>query len=142
MTTTGSCLCGKVRFELERPIDDVTACHCVMCRRWAGGPFMAVHLSGGIVIEGEAHLAWYDSSPWAERGFCKVCGSNLFYRIKGDSPEYIISAGAIDDQAALNLKGQIFIDEKPGWYEFAGDVPSMTGAEVFAKYAPPSGEKP
>ena len=36
----------------------------------------------------------------------------------------------------LRFKSQIFIDEKPDWYTFANETENMTGAEVFAMYAP------
>ena len=32
---------------------------------------------------------------------------------------------------------QIFIDEKPAYYDFANKTHNMTGAEVFAAFAPP-----
>ena len=90
-------------------------------------------------FEGEEHIERYRSSKWAERGFCRICGSNLFYTIV-DSGEYILAAGALDDQSDLTLDSQIFIDEKPAFYEFANETSNMTGAEVFAKYAPPGDE--
>ena len=34
--TTGRCLCGSVRFEIDGPLRDVSLCHCVECRRWHG----------------------------------------------------------------------------------------------------------
>jgi hypothetical protein len=37
------------------------------------------------------------------------------------------------------LTSQIFIDEKPAYYTFANQTKTMTGAEVFAMFAPPAG---
>ncbi len=31
---------------------------------------------------------------------------------------------------------QVFIDQKPAYYEFANQTKNMTGAELFAMYAP------
>jgi hypothetical protein len=31
---------------------------------------------------------------------------------------------------------QVFIDEKPSYYCFPNETENLTGAEVFAKYAP------
>lgn len=130
----GKCLCGKVSFTTER-IHEVGACHCGMCRRWCGSPGIAAHLKGPPAIKGEEFITWFSSSEWAERGFCNVCGSSLFYRLTGETPQYFVMAGTYDDQSAFKLASQIFIDEKPEYYDFAGDIPSMTGAEVFALYA-------
>ena len=135
-TVTGGCLCGAVRFSLSgahRPTH-FGVCHCDMCRRWAGGPLLAVHVTVPITFEGEAHIATYRSSEWAERGFCGICGANLFYRFVKDGT-HVLSLGIFDDQSAFTMENQIFIDEKPPGYTFANDVPVMTGAEVFAKFA-------
>lgn len=135
---TGQCLCGKVRFSIAEPEREVGICHCNMCRRWSGGPLLAVHIKGRISFDGEENIATWQSSQWAERAFCKTCGSNLYYRLR-ESGDYIITAGLLDDQSGLNLTNQIFIDEKPEFYDFANDTNKMTGAEVFAQYAPKDG---
>ncbi len=136
METSGGCLCGKVNFTLSEPPATIGACHCAMCRTWSSGPFLAVHPKQAPDIQGAEHVTWYKSSDWAERGFCAGCGTNLFYRLLGDTPMYAVSAGALKNAPGLKLVEQIFIEEKPAYYDFAGDVPALTGEEVFAKYAP------
>jgi hypothetical protein len=37
------------------------------------------------------------------------------------------------------LAEEIFIDEKPGYYDFAGERDRLTAAEVRAKYSPGGG---
>jgi len=76
---TGSCLCGAVRITANNTGKKVGACHCGMCRKWGGGPFMEVDCSTDISFKGEEAIGVYNSSSWAERGFCKKCGSHLFY---------------------------------------------------------------
>ncbi len=136
---TGGCLCGKVRFCLAEPVHEVGVCHCAMCRRWSGGPAFAIECDKEIEFEGEEDIVRYRSSEWAERAFCGACGSNLFYRIV-DSGQVILCAGALDDQSGLTMKSQIFIDEKPAWYDFANKTTMMTGEEAFALYAPPKAQ--
>jgi len=131
---SGRCLCGGVKFTVDELRSGMGACHCEMCRRWTSGPFMAVDCETEVQFEGEENIGRYRSSDWAERGFCKVCGTNLFYRIV-ESGQYIMSAGAFDDQEYFKLKSQIFIDEKPAYYDFANDTRMMTGEEVFALYS-------
>lgn len=85
------------------------------------------------VVEG-ADLAWYKSSDWAERGFCRKCGSSLFWRaLQGGN--VIASVQAFDDPASFRFASEFFIDEKPASYTFANDTHKMTGAEVFAAFA-------
>lgn len=131
---SGGCLCGKVRFRITVPAREVSVCHCSMCRRWNGGPAFAIECDRAVVFEGEEHIVRYKSSDWAERCFCGICGSNLFYFLIGEG-QYIINAGTLDDQSGLEMTTQIFIEEKPGFYTFANETKMMTGEEVFALYA-------
>lgn len=133
--TSGGCLCGAVRFTVDEPIHDFGACHCTMCRRWSGGPALAANCGKGVHFTGEENIQRYRSSEWAERGFCKVCGSNLFYHLIGEDT-YMMATGAFDDQNGLEMTSQIFIDEKPDCYDFTNATPTLTGAEMFAMYAP------
>lgn len=130
----GGCLCGAVRFTVAEAPVLFHVCHCDMCRRWSGGPSLSVHVTGGVIFEGEANVTVYRSSDWAERGFCTICGANLFYRLV-DSEEHMLSVGVLDDQAPFVMEEQCFIDEKPPGYSFANDVPLLTAAEVYARFA-------
>ena len=130
MTAIGGCLCGAVRFEADDVDTHVHGCHCSMCRNWSGGPMLACSV-GSVRFTGDAHIRRYDSSAWAERGFCEVCGSNLFYRLK-EGDRYILCVGAFDDESVFELVGEIYVDEKPPGYAFAGDHPRQTGEEFLA----------
>ena len=129
----GHCLCGKVSITATHASNDVGACHCRMCRRWGGGPFMEIDCGAEVVIDGEDDVSVFDSSDWAERGFCRNCGTHLFYRLK-ESRQHMIPVGLFEDSASLAFKGQVFIDEKPDYYEFANKTKDYTGAELFAMF--------
>lgn len=131
----GQCLCGAVRIVARRTGNGVDVCHCGMCRRWCGGPLMEIDCGTDVQIEGEENVTVFDSSPWAERGFCKTCGTNLFYRLK-DTGQHLILAGLFDDVDDLVLNSQVFIDEKPAFYRFANETKTLTGAEIYAMYGP------
>jgi len=91
------------------------------------------------VFEGQDAIAVYPSSAWAERGFCKHCGSPLFYRMKSDG-SYHLPVGLLDDTEGLTLVNEIFIDRKPSLYSFAEKTHQMTEAEVMAMFGAPPGE--
>ncbi|MCG8369799.1 MAG: GFA family protein [Proteobacteria bacterium] len=131
----GSCLCGAVALTVESFDTALHACHCNMCRKWGGGPFLAIDCGKGIGIDGREFVAAFDSSEWAQRGFCSRCGTHLFYRLK-NSDHYVVPVGFFDDDSGVSFASQIFIDEKPEYYAFANETAFKTGAEVFAKYAP------
>ena len=133
-TIHGQCLCGGVSFEVSEP-GAMEVCHCRMCQRWTGGPFIDVNVKDEhIRFTSDDSLTWYDSSDWAQRGFCGRCGSSLFYRIKQDGAKWAILAGTLDLPAGHQPVHEIFIDEKPDYYDLAGDRPRLTGAEVLAKF--------
>ena len=129
----GSCLCGAIRITANNFKNKVGACHCGMCRKWGGGPLMAVNCGSDVSFEGKENISVFNSSDWAERGFCKKCGSHLFYRLK-ESQQHIIPVGLFDNQELFVFNNQVFIDKKPSFYSFANKTHDMTEAEVFEKY--------
>lgn len=131
--TKGQCHCGAVRFEGKGPIKSVDACHCATCRQLNCGPYMGVGFHGGITVTQSNALKWYDSSEWARRGFCGDCGTSLFYNLKG-SALTSASSGCLDMPKGTTLGQEYFIDEKPDFYDFAGEHPRLTGAEAFALF--------
>ncbi len=136
-TTNGNCICGAVKFTVKQISDRLGACHCTTCRQWGGGPLLAVDCGQDVDFSGQENISVFNSSDWAERGFCSQCGSHLFYRLKGNG-QHIMPAGLFKDTINLKFDHQVFIDEKPDYYDFTNETHDMTGAEVFAKYAPSS----
>jgi len=124
---TGSCLCQVVKFKTTCE-SGVGACNCSMCRKWNGGPQMAVPCGESVSFTGEQHISIYKSSEWAERGFCQQCGSHLFYRFHGN--QHMMLAGAFDDAEDFKFGTQYFIDDKPAFYSFANETQDLTGEEV------------
>jgi hypothetical protein len=132
-TRSASCLCGAVRFAATPKDPEISACHCSMCRKWTAGPFLAVDCGSSVKVENKANLGVYRSSAWAERCFCRQCGSALFYRLI-ESDLYFVSVEAFDERGGFQLTTQVFIDDKPPYYAFANATTNMTGAEVFAAF--------
>ena len=131
-TMSGKCLCGAITITTQT-VTTVEVCHCGMCRRWGGGPFMGISAADVPVVDGAEHLATYSSSRWAERAFCKTCGTHLFYRLK-NSDHYTVMAGLFQNVPGLTFKEEIFIDHKPDYYAFANDTEKLTQAQVFARH--------
>ncbi|QJB68634.1 GFA family protein [Parasphingorhabdus halotolerans] len=130
---TGSCVCGGVKISAGTASNSVGACHCGTCRKWGGGPFMELNCGTDVTFEGEENISVYDSSEWAERGFCSKCGTHLFYRLKGNG-EHMVTVGLFEDQSNLTFESQVFIDTKPDYYNFTEKTHDMTGAELFAQF--------
>ena len=134
MKGQGKCLCGSVELEVEYESNEVAACHCSMCRNWSGSPMLAIDCADSVKISGESNVIRYASSEWAERGFCNKCGTHLFYYLKPNN-QYHLPVGLLANQKDLELTHQIFIDEKPNFYDFKNETKNMTGAELFAHFS-------
>jgi len=106
-----------------------------MCRRWCGGPLLSTDCGINISFEGDDNISVYDSSDWAERGFCKSCGSHLFYRVK-ENNQYFMPVCIFQVIENFIFDSQVFIDEKPEYYCFSNETINMTGEEAFAEYSP------
>ena len=130
----GHCLCGEVEIKTLYMSPDVGACHCSMCRKWGGGPLLAVDCNADVIFSGENSISVFSYSDWAERGFCAKCGTHLFYRLKQNG-QYIVPVGLFDGVESLNFDHQIFIEEKPEYYSFANETKNMMGEEVFAQFS-------
>lgn len=94
---------------------------------------MEVDCGTEVSFRGEENITVYNSSDWAERGFCNSCGSHLFYRLK-ESKQYMIPVGLFDEQDSFVFENQVFIDKKPSFYSFANKTNDMTEAEIFDMY--------
>lgn len=125
---TGGCACGAARFTADAP-RGYGVCHCETCRRWTGGPMMAVDCGTAVTIDGPVTL--WESSDWAERGHCSRCGSALFFRLKATGAHYM-TVGAFDDQEGWRMAEQIWIDARPAHFAFANATPTRTAAEFLA----------
>ncbi len=136
---TGSCLCNSVGYKANVQSMNAHVCHCGICRKNLGGsPTITVNCSyDSLRIENDANLEWYKSSEWAERGFCKLCGTSLFSR--APKHQYLgVSVGTLNDQSDIKITEHIFIDMKPDYYDFKDDCPRLTEEEFLKSIA--SGE--
>lgn len=130
-----ACLCGRVKIKANRINPKIIVCHCDMCRKWSGGSAISLRCGTEVAIEGSDNVHIFDSSAWAERGFCSNCGTHLFYRIKATG-EYNMPAGFFPELQGLEMEVQYFSDQRPEYLCYANKTEELTAAQVFAKFAP------
>ncbi|ANF56798.1 GFA family protein [Halotalea alkalilenta] len=135
MEYRGGCLCGAVQLYVMVDGHKVGACHCAMCRKWGGGPLLALENVLGLRLEGEEAVSVYASSNWAERGFCSHCGTHLFYRLK-DGGHYAVPVGLLEVDDDWVLDEEIFIESQPPYYAFSNQTKRLTGEQAFAAKQP------
>jgi len=122
---TGGCQCGAVRYRLEAaPGGNV--CHCRMCQKASGGPFMAfggVPSSSFVVTRGS--LSLFRSSDIAERGFCAACGTPLTYRALGGQ-RVGVTLGSLDDPNVVAPEEQFGTESSVSWLAAALAAPETS----------------
>jgi hypothetical protein len=138
---TGGCLCGRVRYEIVGELMPVVNCHCSKCRRFHGhvGAYAATRREHLVLAEA-AGLKWYrsvqDETPNVFRGFCKECGSSLFWDPRGKQ-QISIAAGSIDPPTGLDTERHVWLSQKSDYYTITDGLPCHE--ERFARGD--SGEK-
>ena len=117
----GRCLCGAVTFEITGPSSAPNLCHCGMCRRHNGalGAYTGAPASA-YRIGGEENVSWYQASPDAARGFCRRCGSKLFWRGTGRDTVYV-PMGSLDSPTGLKAAQHIWTRHQGDYYEIDHD---------------------
>jgi hypothetical protein len=114
----GSCLCGKVRYEIRGNIDRASNCWCTMCQKQHGaasGPYANIASSALHILQGDDAITHYASSPGVERTFCKVCGSNLTWQADGHRERIGVTLGTFDTPYEGKVTDELYSESKPGW---------------------------
>ena len=126
---TGQCLCGAVRYRVYGQLRDVIVCHCWKCRRFHGhvGAYTSVRRDQLVLTE-QSGLAWHrsvtDETYDVHRGFCRECGSSLFWDPRG-APDIAIAAGSLDGPTGLKTIGHVWTSQKPDYYSITDGLPQF-----------------
>lgn len=121
----GGCLCGAVRYEVHGPLREAIACHCRQCLTWSGNYVVATQArTADLRFTADNGLAWYASSEEASRGFCRRCGSNLFWRPHGRDVTSIM-AGTVVNPTGFRISHHIYADDKPDFYDITDGLPRL-----------------
>ncbi|QPC87973.1 GFA family protein [Mesorhizobium sp. NBSH29] len=124
----GSCLCGAVRFNVDGPLRGILYCHCSQCRKQTGHFYAATSVSeADLTVSGDEHISWYNASEMARRGFCRNCGSALFWQ-ENSSTEISVLAGAFERPSGLKGEAHIFAADKGEYYSINDGLPVYPGS--------------
>jgi hypothetical protein len=123
MSWTGGCQCGAVRYLLDAEPTRSNVCHCRMCQKAAGAPFMTfagVTMSNFVWTRGTPKT--FASSDIAERGFCAECGTPLSYFIPGR--DWIsVTIGSLDRASDIPPAMQYGVESKLAWADAISSLP-------------------
>lgn len=126
----GSCLCGAVEFTASLPFKWCAHCHCNMCRKSHGAGYVTwvgFEQEQAVIGKDSAQLAWYESSPGAQRGFCRQCGSSMFFRSERWAGELHIALGCVDGETDIRPQANVFFDSHVEWMPIDTSLKQVEG---------------
>ena len=131
---TGGCQCGAVRFRTSQLLDNAHVCFCRMCQRASGGMAM-----GWVGVANPA-LTWtkglpntFSSSEGVGRGFCRECGTTLYFSRASRSYQFLALA-AFDDPHDIEIRFTWGNESKLDQLAQCAEVPAHNSIEDTASF--------
>lgn len=130
----GGCLCGAIRYRSDLPYRYAVHCHCGMCRKTSGAPFMTwvcLPREGFAFEMGQPRLR--RSSGEVTRAFCGDCGAQIYMDYDG-SRTIDVSLGTLERPEDITVLDNIWVSARlPLMKGFDADLPQH---RQFAKRSP------
>jgi hypothetical protein len=131
---TGGCQCGAIRYRIEQAPQYPTICHCRMCQKAGGAPFMAffsISKTNFVLTKGAPAI--YRSSEIAERGFCAACGTPLTYAMFGRD-HVSLTIGSLDHPEDVQPTEQLGVESMLPWFAGLAHLPKSQSSAWMTKY--------
>jgi len=114
---SGGCQCGAVRYHASEMLDSAHLCHCRMCQKAVGNIFAAlVAAPREAVVWTRGTPARFRSSEHVDRGFCRDCGTPLFYEnVQGERINFTI--GSLDRPQDFPPLGNMGNEARMPWFD-------------------------
>ena len=131
MMLQGGCFCGRVRYEVKGELFNRTNCHCSICRRTSGAPFVTWF----TVAQGNFHWlsgqpAAFESSPGVTRAFCRDCGTALTFARSDIDGEIDVTTCSLDAPAEVPPEDHVFTAGKLPWIKLSDGLPQHSGVRA------------
>ena len=120
----GSCLCGRVKFDVTEDFELMAFCHCTNCKKLSG----AAAMTGGMVRtnaiqinSGVDALRTYRPVEGNPKTFCAECGANLFGGGWPDAEYSAVRLTAIDSLFAGRPQLHKYVRSAAHWETIPDD---------------------
>jgi len=120
----GRCFCGFIRYAADGAPSNETNCHCSICRRTSGAPFVAwatVPAASFRFLSGTPNS--FRSSDHGTRTFCPRCGTPLTFRSAHLPAEIDITICSLDNPELLPPKDHTQVSAKLSWVVVGDTLP-------------------
>jgi hypothetical protein len=123
----GHCFCGFVSYGAEGTRSNETNCHCSICRRVSGAPFVAwftVPIAGFRFLSGEP--VSFRSSDHGTRTFCPRCGTPITFRSTHFPDEIDVTTCSLEEPEGVPPKDHTRTSSKLSWVRLADHLPEFS----------------
>ncbi|MFU7528689.1 GFA family protein [Qipengyuania sp. ASV99] len=136
----GQCFCGEVTFSVASEPLSARFCWCRDCQRIASGSATVNVLFDEASVQYSGPITRItrvaDSGNTVERGFCSVCGSQMYSRTLSDPTLPMrVRAGTLDDPEICPPSMIIWGASAPSWAPFPPGMTILEAGPGSAKLA-------
>jgi hypothetical protein len=127
----GSCLCGKVSYEIRGAPIGMYHCHCGVCRKASGASLatnLIVSAQDFVIASGRDDLSAFESSPRKQRWFCSGCGSPIYSQDERTRGIVSVRCGTLDSDPGIRPSVHAFAASRAPWVEICDGVPQAPEA--------------
>ena len=123
----GGCLCGAVRYTVQREPRTIYACHCTDCQRSTGSAFgvsFVVDRSAVAVEKGEPapYSAKLPDGRTKQGAMCANCGTKLWGESMRNRDFLILRPGSLDDRTWITPVAHLWTRSAHPWFRFAPEA--------------------
>ena len=93
---TGGCHCGRVRFEVDGPLEEVVSCNCSICTRKGYLHWIVTQDRFRLVSGADALATYRFGTMTAQHQFCRHCGVAGFYVPRSHPDRIDVNARCLD----------------------------------------------
>ena len=123
------CLCGGIKIKVKGKLRHIINCHCFQCMKTHGNYAAYTACSENkVTFINKKTLRWYQSSDVAKRGFCRICGASMFYKLL-KSENISIAAGMFNNPTKMKTYSNIFTKGKLDYYKLNPKLPRFNKYE-------------
>jgi len=127
---TGGCFCGAIRYRVSAATRDVSHCHCSICRRTTGAPFVTwATFPAAALVFTAGTPAELRATPRAVRQLCSLCGTALTFRETARPNAVDVTVGSMDCPDAVVPAAHIWTSSQLAWLQLADDLPRHAGED-------------
>jgi hypothetical protein len=130
----GQCLCGAIKYEVDKIKSQMGHCHCSMCRKSHGAAFSTmgeVDSKDFRWVSGKEKLKSYVASNGSVRQFCNNCGSSMTFAESEETTGLIeFSLGTLDSDLDVSPDAHIYTASKANWVDICDGLPQHEKART------------